>query len=241
MAVRRLVCIAMCSVLFPATAQAYRPFDSTDPAVPDRRNVEVELSPVSFRRAEGSETWIGPSVRLNYGFAQDWEVVLEGQAEHSGGGHSALVEDALSLKTVLREGNLQDKEGISIATEAALLLPGINDEHGRGFGLTGIAGERWSWGAVHVNAGAGLSREHRGEFTLGSILEGPDHWEVSPVAEITYDREMGIREEYAALVGVIWQASAKLAFDLAVRRAAVNGSPETELRAGVSFAFSAGL
>jgi hypothetical protein len=63
-------------------ALAYRPFDSTDAAVADKGEFEVELSPLSYRHDDDGIAWISPSARLNYGFAQDWEVVLEGQAEH---------------------------------------------------------------------------------------------------------------------------------------------------------------
>ena len=44
-------------------------------------------------------------MRLNYGFAQDWEVVLEGQGEHQRGLDSRLINNLLSLKSVLREGS----------------------------------------------------------------------------------------------------------------------------------------
>jgi hypothetical protein len=43
-----------------------------------------------------------------------------------------------SLKTVLREGSLQEKPGPSIATEFDVLLPGVRDEPGTGVGLIGV-------------------------------------------------------------------------------------------------------
>jgi hypothetical protein len=221
-----------------SNAFAYRPFDSTDPAVAELGKFEVELSPVSFRHDDTGQTWIVPQLRLNYGFADDWEVVLEGQAEHPQSGSSALVENALSVKTVWQEGSLQEKSGVSLATEAALLLPGVNQESGIGAGLTGIAGERWSWGAVHVNVGASLSREKRAEVFVGTIVEGPIAWKVRPVAELVYDREFGLKEEFAVLAGLIWQVKDDLSFDFAVRQAQVNAALETEIRAGLTFAFS---
>jgi hypothetical protein len=220
-------------------ALAYRPFDSTDPAVADLGKFEVELSPVSFRHDDSGQTWIAPQLRLNYGFAENWEIVLEGQQEHPQSGMSALIENALSVKTILREGSLQEKSGVSLATEAGLLLPGVNQESGVGASLTGIAGERWSWGAVHVNIGASLSREKRAELSVGTIIEGPMAWKVRPVAELVYDREFGLKEEIAILAGLIWQVRDNLSFDFAVRQAAVNTVAETEIRAGLTFAFSA--
>src|SRR5215469_18111589 len=61
---------------------AYRPFDSTDAAVADVGQLEVELGPVQFRRSEEERTLIAPAYILNYGFAKDWELVLEGRGEH---------------------------------------------------------------------------------------------------------------------------------------------------------------
>lgn len=225
-------------MLWPAGAWAYRPFDSTDPAVADAGEFEIELSPVSFRHDDGGPAWISPSARLNYGFAKDWEVVLEGQAEHPKYGRSALVDNALSLKTVMQEGSLQDKSGLSIAAEGTVLLPGINDESGAGVGLTGIVGQRWNWGSVYVNLGGSRTREGHGEIFFGTILEGPADWPVRPALELVYEREFSSMESVSLLAGLIWQASETLAFDLGVRQARINSRPETEVRAGLTFAFS---
>jgi hypothetical protein len=235
---RKLAILLLGCVIWPVSAWAYRPFDSTDPAIADAGEFEVELSPVSFHHDDDGPTWISPSARLNYSFAKDWEVVLEGQAEHPRQGRSALVDNALSLKTMLKEGSLQDKSGLSIAAEGSILLPNINAESGAGAGLTGIVGQRWSWGSVHINLGASRSREGHGEIFFGTILEGSADWPVRPVAEFVYEREFGSHEEVALLGGLIWQASDTLAFDLALRQARVNSRPETEVRAGLTFAFS---
>jgi hypothetical protein len=58
------------------------------------------------------------------------------------------------------------------------------------------------------------------------------------VAELVYQRESGGHEQTALLGGAIWRAKDGLAFDFAVRRAKVDGRPETEIRAGLTFAFS---
>src|SRR5215468_8363614 len=120
------------AVIWPVSAVAYRPFDSTDAAVADKGAFEVELSPLSYRHDDDGIAWIAPSARLNYGFAQDWEVVLEGQGEHFSRSRSQLTEAALSVKGVLREGSLQDQSGWSLATEGSILLPGIHAEDGAG-------------------------------------------------------------------------------------------------------------
>jgi hypothetical protein len=224
---------------WPSTAFAYRPFDSTDPVVADPGEFEVEVSPVSFRHEDAGHTWIAPQLRLNYGFAEDWEVVLEGQWEFPQRSRDVLVENALSFKYVMQQGSLQEKPGPSIATEIGLLLPGINDEAGFGGSLAGIIGEKWDWGALHFNIAGSLTREKRGEIFLGTIIEGPDRWTVRPVGEFVYLREAGLKEEIAILGGFIWQIKDKLAFDFAVRQASVNSEPETEIRIGLTFAFTA--
>jgi hypothetical protein len=181
---RLTLVLSVAIAAWPSSALAYRPFDSTDPAVADLGEFEVELSPVSFRHERSSQTWIAPQVRLNYGFAEDWEVVIEGQEEHVPSAKSALIGNALSVKTILREGSLQEKSGLSLATELGVLLPGLNAESGVGASWAGIAGERWSWGAIHVNFAASLSRDKRGEMFVGAIVEGPTAWKLRPVAEL---------------------------------------------------------
>ena len=226
---------------WPQAAVAYRPFDSTDPAVADPGELEIEFSPVSFRRDDSSDTWIAPQLKVNYGIAPNWEFVIEGQGEHprSDGVPSVMVDNAVFLKTVVREGTLQEQSGPSVAIEFGALLPGINDESGVGAEVAGIVGGLWSWGAIYVTAAAALNRESRGEMFLGTIIEGPLDWAVRPVAELVYEREFGTSGEvFAGLVGVIWEAREGLAFDFAVRQAAVDGEPETEIRLGLTFAFS---
>jgi len=227
-------------IVWSQPALAYRPFDSTDPAVAEPGEVEIELSPVSFRHHDSGDTWIAPQVRFNYGFARNWELVIEGQGEHPQfeGSPSVMVENGAFFKHVVQEGTLQEQAGPSIAIEFGALLPGINTQPGFGAEVAGIIGNQWSWGAIHFTAAASLNRDNRGEIFLGTIIEGPNTWAVRPVAELVYEREFGQSEVIAALAGVIWEAREGLAFDFAVRQAAVDGEPETEVRLGLTFAFS---
>lgn len=235
-----LLLLSLMIVGWPQGALAYRPFDSTDPAVADPGELEIEFSPVSFRRDDSGDTWIAPQLKVNYGIAPNWEFVIEGQGEHPqfGGTPGVMVDNAVFLKHVVREGTLQERPGPSIAIEFGALLPGINDDDGVGAEVAGIIGNRWSWGSIYLTAAAALTRDSRGEVFLGTIIEGPADWAVRPVAEIVYEREFGTTEVVAALAGVIWEATEGLAFDLAVRQAAVDGQPETEIRLGLTFAFS---
>lgn len=234
--------VSFAALAAPEQASAYRPFDATDAAVADFGETEIEFGPAQFRRDDSGTTLIAPAVVYNYGFAKNWELVIEGRGEHPFSDvedtRSRLVDDAISLKHVLREGVLQGKTGPSVATEFGVLLPEINGVDRAGASFAVIVSERWSWGTIHFNAGAELTREQHGDVFVGTIVEGPNEWTVRPVAEIRYEREFDVRETFSGLVGFIWKVKDDLSFDLAIRQAWVNARPETELRAGVTFAFA---
>jgi hypothetical protein len=232
----RLVCAcASALLLFPASAWAYRPFDSTDAAIADVDVFEIELSPLTYEHGDDGTAWISPSARFNYGFAKNWELVLEGQVNHFSHGPSQVSDAALSLKNVVREGSLQDGSGISLATEGSILLPGIGTDNGAGLEWTGIASQRWDWGTIHFNIAGILSRDQKAGVFLGTILEGPADWTVRPVAEINYEREFGSSEEYSGLLGLIWQLGKETALDIAYRHARIDGRPDEQLRMGIDF------
>ena len=60
---------------------AYRPFDGTDAAVADPGEMEVELQPAGEGAARVRKTLVAPATVINYGFAKNWEAVLEGRLE----------------------------------------------------------------------------------------------------------------------------------------------------------------
>jgi hypothetical protein len=221
-------------------AQAFRPFDGTDAAVADPGDVEVELGPAEYLREGSERVLFAPDLRLNFGFARDWETTIEGDLAHALAGDmtgTRLVGNIVSLKGVLREGSLQEKPGPSIATEFDVLLPGIHDESGTGVGLIGIASQQWRWTTVHFNAAATLTREQHVDYFLDTIIEGPHDWIVRPVCEFTYELNVGQFEAGAGLIGAIWQVKDNLAVDFAVRGARINDHSAGEIRAGVTFAF----
>src|SRR5215475_771458 len=113
------------AVIVCTPAFAYRPFDGTDAAVADVGEAEIELQPAGAKREGSTTTLVAPAVVLNFGFADRWEAVFEGRGETplSPGGPTNLVDSGVFLKHVLRPGSLQDKEGVSIATEFGVLLP----------------------------------------------------------------------------------------------------------------------
>jgi hypothetical protein len=221
-------------------AQAYRPFDGTDAAVADTGDVEIELGPVEYLREEAERTLFAPDLRLNYGFVPEWEATIEGELAHPLAGDvpgTSLIGNIASLKTVLREGSLQEKPGPSIATEFDILLPGIGDKHGTGVNIIGIVWQQWSWATVHVNAAAVLTQEQHADYVLDTIIEGPRDWLVRPVSEFFYEVDVGQFETRSGLIGAIWQVKDNLAVDFAVRAARVNNQTVGEIRAGVTFAF----
>ena len=226
--------------LWGGEAVAYRPFDGTDAAVADTGDVEIELGPVEYLREGAEHMLFAPDLRVNYGFALDWEVSLEGDLSHglTAGipGTSVIAGEAL-LKVVLREGGLQEKPGPSIATEFGVLLPGINDEHGTGSILTGIVSQRWDWGTTHFNAQIELTREQHVDYFLDTIIEGPHDWPVRPIAETFYESDVSLFRTGSALVGAIWQVQDNIAVDFGLRGARTNGQTAGEIRAGVTFAF----
>ena len=206
----------------------------------EKGEMEVELGPVEYRREGAERMLLAPDVRVNYGFASGWEASLEGDVARgltAGIPRTSLVESEALLKGVLREGSLQEKPGPSIATEFGVLLPGINDEHGTGAILTGIASQRWNWGTLHLNAQFALTREQHADYFFDTIIEGPHDWVVRPVCEIFYERDVGLFRTRSALIGGIWQVQDNIAVDFGLRGALVNDHTVGEIRAGVTFAF----
>lgn len=220
-------------------ASAFRPFDGTDAAVADPCQVEIELQPLGALREGSDHVLAAPGARINYGFAADWEAVVEGEWSHglSAGTTSSLAANAFSLKHVWRDGLLQEKPGPSVASEFALLLPGIGADNGLGGSAAGIVSEQWGWLTVHVNAVAAITRQQHGDLLLGSIFEGPRQWTLRPVAEVFHEREFGGPATTSGLAGAIWQVEDNLAFDAGYRHARSDGHALDELRLGVTFAF----
>lgn len=114
--------LGISAIGWPLPAAAYRPFDGTDAAVADLGEVEIEFQPIGAIRA-GPTNGLSDAI-FNYGFADRWELVLQGTAQPLPDTVGPLsVANAAFLKYVLRPGVLQDKSGPSIATEFGPLLP----------------------------------------------------------------------------------------------------------------------
>jgi hypothetical protein len=223
-------------------ALAYRPFDGTDAAVAEPGVVEIELGPSQYLEQGSNRTLVAPAAVLNYGFADRWELVLQGNFAHGlnpDSATSSLLGNAMLLKYVLREGGLQDKPGPSIATEFGFLLPGIGDQPGTGASAAVIVSQRWSALTVHFNAQAAVTREQHADIFFSTIIEGPHDWKIRPVAELFYERDFGGQETGSVLVGAIWQVRDDVAFDVGLRGGSIDNQPLREVRAGVTFGFGA--
>lgn len=227
--------VAAGSLFWPVAVFAYRPFDSTDAAVAEEGKWEVELAPLNWRHNDDGTQWVAPALILNYGFAPDWEVVVEGRNTIFDRGGDEFSDAGASLKTIFREGTLQEKPGVSLGSEFSLLLPGIRADDGAGLAWTFLASHRQAWGAWHFNLGPTLTRDGQGGMVAGAILEGPDTWPVRPVGEIRYEKAFGGEEMIAGLAGLIIPIRDGLALDIAVRHARQGGRPDEQLRAGITF------
>ncbi len=234
------------ALLWPAAASAYRPFDSTDAAVAAEGEVEIELGPLGWLAVGRERSLIVPSLILNWGFAPGWEAVLEGKqsvllGQDVAGPRYHLEDTALSLKGVLREGSLQEKDGVSIATEIGALLPTLHAESGLGAQGAIVASRRWQALTVHLDGAVAWTRAHALGLFGGVILEGPGAWTVRPVAEAFLEGERGAPTTRSALLGAIWRVRNGLSLDAAVRKARVGGDDVAEIRLGLTWALAVGF
>src|SRR5882672_4254732 len=217
------------------TVFALRPYDSTDAAVAARGEFELELGPLGRLRQGDRSFRVSPAVIGNYGFAEDRELVVQGQRQvaidgEPGEPRSSIVENGVFIKEVLRRGVLQEQSGPSVATEYGFLLPSVHGEHGTGFSAAGIVSQRTEALSLHLNGAVAINREHEPDVFLGAILEGPYSWRVRPVAEVFGEQASGSPRTTSWLVGAIWRVRDGLSFDVGFRKAHDGEEAIRELR-----------
>jgi len=212
---------------------------STDAAVAEPREVEIELGYFNLDRTGRENTISTPHVVLNYGIAKNLELVAEFNLQVSP--DVELTDPSLSLKGVLKEGLLQDKPGVSIAVEAGPLLPSTLPHEDRvGFEVIGIVSGKLAPVTVHVNGGGGLDRGGRGFGVWGVIGELPVHSKLRLVGEVNGQSTEGDRPNNSALLGIIWQPTSKNLFlDAGVRHGISRAAPDWQFTMGLTFGFSA--
>jgi hypothetical protein len=234
---------ALLIAMLASPALAYRPFDSTDAGVAAPGEFELELGPVGWL-SEGADRFrVAPAVVANFGLPWRSELVLEGERQVAldpapGTPQSSIVDTGVTVKTVLREGVLQDAIGPSVAAEYGLLLPEVHGESGTGASVAGIVSQRWETGTLHLNAAFAWNREHEPDLFLGAILEGPYSWPLRPVAEIFGEQASSGPRTSSALVGAIWRARDDLTFDVGLRFAHSGDELVREVRLGLTWTFS---
>ncbi len=222
-------------------AWGYRPFVSTDAAVADVKEIEIELGYFNLERDRGKNTFIVPKTVLNYGIIQNLELVGEFAVEEPPHRSARLVDAALSLKAVLREGFLQEKDGISFAVEAGPLLPSTNKEESRfGFEAIGILSGKLSVLTYHLNLGGGVDRARTNPFLVwGMIGEIPISSKLRLVGEINGESVKRNTPDNSALLGFIWEAPWHSVFvDGGIRRGISSAAPDWGFTTGLTFGFS---
>lgn len=241
---RRAVVIATAFLIIighRTPALGYRPFISTDAAVADPKEMELELGYFTMQRADKENSFIVPQVVVNYGITQDWEVVGEFRVEKPADAAAKLISPGLFLKGVLKEGILQQQEGVSVAVEAGLLLPSTAPEQ-NGFGFEGIgilSGElpRFTY---HINIGGGVDRHETNPFVLwGVIVELPLLPSLRLVGEVSGESTRKKIPDDSVLLGLIWQLpSSPLLLDGGIRKSLSKGAPDWLFTTGLTWSFS---
>ena len=238
----RVAFLVLCLLPLSEPALALRPYDSTDADVAKQGEFELELGPVGRRREGSKRIAVAPAVIGNFGLGSDRELVIQGQREvvldrEPGEPRSAIVDNGIFIKQVLRQGALQDAPGPSVATEYGVLFPSVNGGKGTGLSVAGIVSQRTEAVSVHLNAALAWTREHEPDLFLGAILEGPYAWAVRPVAEVFGEQASGSPRITSRLVGAIWRVREDLSFDVGVRRAHDGNETIRELRLGLTWTF----
>jgi hypothetical protein len=222
-------------------AEAYRPFISTDAAVADVKELEIELGYFALRRERQENTFLIPSAVLNYGVWRNVELVGEFRVARAPSGDVDVIDPAMFVKAVIKEGVLQEHDGVGLAVEAGPLLPStVRSDHGTGFEALGIMSGRVAPFTVHVNFGGGIDRRAAKPFGVwGVIGELPVHPKLRIVGEVAGESVQGELANNSTLLGVIWQPSSRNVYwDVAVRRGITRGAPDWEVTTGVTFGFS---
>ncbi len=224
-----------------STAYAYRPFDSTDAAVVEKGETEIEIGLYNFTDDNGLDEINTPSLIFNYGLTDTWELVAEFdiQIYKEGDDNDCELKDpAIFLKNVFKEGILQGKEGASMAVEFGILLPStVNGEHTTGAEAIAIYSNKLSDFVYHINIGAELERE---DFALngiwGTIVEYPFDSSFRAVAEVNGTFKTHGHPSNSGLIGVIWELK-HFNLDIGIRRAFSSSAPDWQVTTGITFAF----
>src|SRR5262249_27481436 len=153
-----------------------------------------------------------------------------------------VIDPALSLKGVLKEGVLQDKDGLAVAVEASALLPSTEKGQDRfGFEAIGILSDKLGPFTFHLNGGLGIERS-TGDLVgiWGLIAELPVGDGVRLVGEVNGEKPRREDQRDSVLLGVIWRPCSEknLWLDAGVRRGITSAVPDWQFTLGITFGFS---
>jgi len=242
---RRIVAFAAGAgvLAWSASASGYRPFVSTDAAVADPKEIEIELGYFTLERTKDENTFVIPRAVLNYGLLKNWEAVAEFAIQRAPDAELDVIDPAISLKGVLKEGVLQEKDGFGLAVEASALLPSSEKGEGR-FGFEGIAilSDKLGPFTFHLNGGLGIERS-TGDLVgiWGVIGELPVAKGLRLVGEVNGEKPRREDQRDSALLGVIWQpwSDKNLWLDAGIRRGFTGATADWQLTLGITFSFAA--
>ncbi len=236
-------CLLILLLWAPTPAWAYRPFISTDAAVADPKEIEIELGYFTLQRDQGETSFIIPRVVINYGVFKNWEAVAEFAVQRSPGAELNVIDAGVFVKGVLKEGALQDKEGVSVAVEGGPLLPSTEKGERRfGFEGIGIVSDKVGPFTFHLNGGLGVERSTGDVVGIwGVIGELPVASGLRVVGEVNGEKPRREDQRDSVLLGLIWQpwTSKNVWLDAGIRRGFTSGAPDWQFTLGVTFGFSA--
>jgi hypothetical protein len=224
-----------------SVAWGYRPFVSTDAAVADVKEMEIEIGYFNLERDRGTNTFIIPKAVLNYGLIRNLELVGEFAVEEPPHGSVRLADPGLSLKAVLKDGVLQEKSGVSFAVEAGPLLPSTSKEENRwGFEGLGIMSGKLGTLTYHLNFGGGVDRAETNPFVVwGVIAELPIVEKLRLVGEINGESVRRNTPDNSALIGFIWNSPlSNVSIDAGLRRGISHEAADWMVTTGLTFSFS---
>jgi hypothetical protein len=173
----------------------------------------------------------------------DVELVGEFAVEEPARGSVQLVDPALSLKAILKEGVLQGEIGVSFAVEAGPLLPSTRKGENRfGFEGIGIVIGKLNVRTYHLNFGGGVDRARTDPFLVwGMIAELPMVSKLRLAGEINGESVWGHSPDNSALIGFIWEAPwPNIALDAGIRRGITTAAVDWAFTTGLTFNFSLG-
>lgn len=254
---RSLIVIAAALTLVTSSGSAlgYRPFISTDAAVAETGDVEIEFGYIGFRADPAGATILAPEVVINLGVVRNVEAVVQSTLANDvtprRGVNSPRVEDTeVSLKWVMREGVLQERPGPSLAVEFTLLpplprrlhltLPNADRPGGQVIGILSNTGFGFTY---HLNLGPLVEPAGSKPGVMwGLILEHVVGGGLRAVAEFNGESVSRSPADASALVGAIWDVRApwplnELSFDVGIRHGLSNAAPNWGGTAGLTFAF----